>query len=337
MSSRPAIRTAPINLVTGASGFVGGHVVRALVDSGAAVRVLLRASSNTAAISDILDRVEVVRGDLTDAASLRAAVAGCGRVFHVAADYRLWTRDPTEMYRSNVDGTANLIDAAADAAVERIVYTSTVGTMGWPANGAPANEEYPVSIDAMSGHYKRSKFQAELVALDRAEKGIPVVIVNPTAPVGERDVKPTPTGKIILDFLQGKMPAYLDTGLNFVDVRAVARGHLLAAERGRVGQRYLLGDRNMELREALEVLARLSGRHAPKLRIPYAVAYAVGAVSTGISALTGREPMVALEGVKLAGHRMYVDSDKASRELGYEPGNVDDAFRRAIEWFSQGR
>jgi dihydroflavonol-4-reductase len=318
-------------LVTGASGFVGGHVARALVQAGANVRVLLRDSSNTRSIDDL--SVEIVRGDLTDRASLDRAVKGCRHVYHVAADYRFWTRDPAEMYKSNVGGTENLLAAAASAGVERIVYTSTVGCMGWPANGAPTNEDYPVTIDSMAGNYKRSKFQAELVALDRARKGVPLVIVNPTAPVGERDVKPTPTGKIILDFLQGRMPAYLDTGLNFVDVRAVAAGHLLAAERGRIGERYLLGDRNMELREALELLARLSGRRAPKIRIPYALAYAVGAVSTAISSVTGREPMVPLESVKLAGHKMFIDSDKAARELGYDPGNVEDAFGRAIEWF----
>src|ERR1022692_1176438 len=248
-------------LVTGASGFVGGHVARALVQAGANVRALLRDSSNTKSIDDL--SVEIVRGDLTDRASLDRAVKGCRHVYHVAADYRFWTRDPAEMYKSNVGGTENLLDAAADAGVERIVYTSTVGCMGWPANGAPTNEDYAVTIDSMAGNYKRSKFQAELVALDRARKGVPVVIVNPTAPVGERDVKPTPTGKIILDFLQGRMPAYLDTGLNFVDVRAVAAGHLLAAERGRIGERYLLGDRNMDFSEMLQALAEISGRRAP--------------------------------------------------------------------------
>lgn len=329
-------------LVTGASGFVGGHVTRALVRAGAPVRVLLRSSSSTAAIDDLLDNpagrdaVEIVRGDLTDAASLRAAVAGCRQLYHVAADYRLWARDPREMYRSNVTGTANLLDAAADAGVSRIVYTSTVGCMGWPADGRPTNEDFPVCEADMSGHYKRSKFQAEQVALDRARQGVPVVIVNPTAPVGEGDVKPTPTGKIIVDFLAGRMPAYLDTGLNLVDVRAVAEGHLRAAERGRVGQRYLLGDRNMEFREILEVLARLSGRRAPKLRIPYAVAYAFAAVDTAVSGITGKEPRAPLEGVQLARHKMFIDSDKAQRELAYQPGDVEAALARAVQWFQRG-
>lgn len=320
-------------LVTGASGFVGGHVARALVRAGAPVRLLLRASSSTAAIDDLLDRVEIVRGDLTDSASLRAAVAGCEQLFHVAADYRLWTRDPQSMYRSNVEGTASLLDAAADAGVSRIVYTSTVGCMGWPADGRPTNEEYPVSAADMSGHYKLSKFQAEQAALERARRGVPIVIVNPTAPVGERDVKPTPTGKIIVDFLADRMPAYLDTGLNLVDVRAVAEGHLLAAQNGRVGERYLLGDRNMEFREILETLARITGKRAPKIRIPYAVAYAFAALDTAVAGITGKEPRAPLEGVKLAHHKMFIDSDKAQRELGYRPGDVEAALRRAVEWF----
>ena len=308
-------------------------MARALVRQGADVRVLLRGSSNTQAIDDLLDCVEIVRGDLTDAASLRTAAAGCRQVYHVAADYRFWSRDPESMYKSNVGGTENLLDAAADAGVERIVYTSTVGCMGWPADGSPTNEDYPVSLDDMTGHYKRSKFLAERVALDRAKKGVPVVIVNPTAPVGERDVKPTPTGKTILDFLRGKMPAYIDTGLNVVDVHAVAEGHLLAAERGRIGERYLLGDRNMELREILETLARITGRPAPKVRIPYAVAYAFAAVDTAIAGITGKEPRAPLEAVKLARHKMFIDSDKARRELGYQSGNAEDALARAVEWF----
>jgi dihydroflavonol-4-reductase len=320
-------------LVTGASGFVGGHVARALVRAGAPVRVLLRAASSTAAIDDLLGKVEIVRGDLTDAASLRAAVAGCRQLYHVAADYRLWTRDPREMYLSNVAGTTNLLDAAADAGVSRIVYTSTVGCMGWPADGRPTNEGFPVSEAEMSGHYKLSKFRAEQVALDRAKRGVPVVIVNPTTPVGERDVKPTPTGKIIVEFLAGRMPAYLDTGLNFVDVRAVAEGHLLAAEHGRVGERYLLGDRNMDFSEMLQVLAKISGRRAPTVRIPYAVAYAFAALDTAVAGITGKEPRAPLEGVKLARHKMFVDSDKAQRELGYQPGDVEAALRRAVEWF----
>ncbi len=318
-------------LVTGASGFVGAHVARALVAAGAAVRVLLRNTSITESLHGL--KVERCYGDLRDPAALRFAVAGCETVFHVAADYRLWVPNPQVMYAVNVEGTANLLDAAAEAGVKRIVYTSTVGCMGWPADGGPANEDTPVSLDDMTGHYKRSKFQAEQAALERARRGVPIVIVNPTAPVGEGDWKPTPTGKIILDFLHGQMPAYLDTGLNLVDVRAVAAGHLAAAERGRIGERYLLGDRNMEFREILQVLGRISGRRPPRLRIPWIVAYAAALVEEGVARVTGREPRAPLEGVKLARHKMFIASDKAQRELGYQPGNVEEALERAVRYF----
>ncbi len=320
-------------LVTGASGFVGAHVARLLVERGAAVRVLLRESSNTSFIDDL--KVERVYGDLTDAASLRVPVNLCETVFHVAADYRLWAPDPWNMYASNVDGTRNLLAAAANAGVKRIVYTSTVGCMGWPADGGPANEDVPVSLDQMTGHYKRSKFRAEMTALECAQRGVPVVIVNPTAPVGEGDWKPTPTGKIILDFLRGRMPAYIDTGLNLVDVRAVAAGHLAAAERGRVGERYLLAGRNMELREILEVLARITGRPAPRIRIPYAVAYAFAAAESVVARVTGHEPRAPLEGVKLARHKMFVKSNRAEHDLGFKPGNVEDALERAVDWYGR--
>ncbi len=320
-------------LVTGASGFVGGHVARSLVEEGAPVRVLLRKSSSTAAIEDL--KVEEAAGDLTDPASLRKAVAGCEMVFHVAADYRLWVRDPSAMYAANVDGTANLLDAAAEAGVKRIVYTSTVGCMGWPADGSPASEDTPVALEDMVGHYKRSKFLAEQAALERARRGVPVVVVNPTAPVGEGDVKPTPTGRFVLDFLRGRMPAYIDTGLNLVDVRAVARGHVTAACRGRVGERYLLGGRNMELREILATLARLSGRRAPSLRLPWVVAYAAAAAENAVARVTGHEPRLPLDGVKMARHKMYVASDKAARELGFQPGRVEDALDRAVRWFRE--
>lgn len=318
-------------LVTGASGFVGGHVARRLVEEGAPVRVLLRRTSNTAAIDDL--KVERVVGDLTDPASLRAAVAGCRMVFHVAADYRLWVRNPRAMYAANVEGTANILDAAAEAGAERIVYTSTVGCMRWPADGGPTNEDVPVTLADMVGHYKGSKFMAEQGALERARRGVPVVVVNPTAPVGEADVKPTPTGRIILDFLRGRMPAYIDTGLNLVDVRAVAQGHLAAACRGRIGERYLLPGANMEFREILSVLARLSGRKAPSLRLPWGVAYAAALAESALARITGHEPRVPLEGVKLARHRMFVDSSKAARELGFQPGSVEDALGRAVHWF----
>ncbi len=320
-------------LVTGASGFVGGHVARRLVEEGASVRVLLRRSSNTTVIEDL--KLERVYGDLTDPASLQAAVTGCEMVFHVAADYRLWVPRPAAMYGANVEGTANLLDAAAEAGVKRIVYTSTVGCMGWPKDGGPASEDTPVGLEDMVGHYKRSKFMAEQAALERARRGAPVVIVNPTTPVGEGDVKPTPTGRIILDFLRGRMPGYLDTGLNWVDVRAVAAGHLAAACRGRIGERYLLAGQNMELKEILETLARLTGRRAPSLKFPWAVAYAAALAEAAVARVTGHDPLIPLDGVRIARHKMYVASDKAARELGFEPGSVEEALERAVRWFRE--
>ncbi len=318
-------------LVTGATGFIGHHVARLLSSRGAELRVLVRPESRLENLEGL--RAERVVGDLRDPRSLAAAVRGCQTVFHVAADYRLWARDPQELYRSNVEGTAHLLDAAAQAGATRIVYTSTVGAIRPPAEGCLSDEDAPVSLEHMVGHYKRSKFLAEQAALEGARKGLPVVIVNPTAPVGEADVKPTPTGKIILDFLRGRMPAYIDTGLNLVDVRAVAEGHLAAAERGRVGERYILGDRNMTLREILEALARISGRRAPRLRIPYALAYGAAAVDTLVARWTGRAPRAPLEGVRIARHKMFVRCDKAARELGFRPDPVEAALERAVRWF----
>jgi dihydroflavonol-4-reductase len=318
-------------LVTGATGFIGGHVARLLAARSADLRVLVRPESRLDNLAGL--RAERVTGDLRDPASLRAAVRGCHTVFHVAADYRLWARDPRELYRSNVDGTANLLDTAAEAGAAKIVYTSTVGTIRPPAEGQVSDESDPVSLAQMAGHYKRSKFMAEQAALERARRGLPVVIVNPTAPVGEADLKPTPTGKIILDFLLGRMPAYIDTGLNVVDVRAVAEGHLLAAARGRIGERYILGGQNMTLREILETLAEITGRPAPRLRIPYAVAYGAAVVDTFLARLTGRPPRAPLEAVKMARYKMFVRSDKAIRELGYQPGSARDPLARAVEWF----
>jgi len=315
-------------LVTGATGFVGWHVARLLVERGRRVRALVRAASGLRE----LPGVEAVTGDLREPDSLARAVEGCGVVFHVAADYRLWVPDPAEMYRTNVDGTRNVLEAARRAGVERIVYTSTVGCIGLPA-GAPGDEETPVSLEDMTGHYKRSKFLAEQAALDFARSGLPVVIVNPTAPVGDHDFKPTPTGKTILDFLRGAMPAFIDTGLNLVDVRDVAEGHLLAEEQGRPGERHILGCENLTLEEILTRLAAVSGLEAPRRRIPYAVALAAGAASTGWAAMTGREPRVPLDGVRMARKRMWVRHDKAARLLSYCPGSVDDALGRAVEWF----
>ena len=318
-------------LVTGATGFIGGHVARLLAARGAPLRVLVRPQSRLDNLEGL--KAERVVGDLRDPRSLETAVRGCDTVFHVAADYRLWAPDPRELYESNVQGTANLLTAAAQAGMKRVVYTSTVGTMRPPAPGHLSDESAPVSLRDMAGDYKRSKFLAEQRAMQFAAQGLPVVIVNPTAPVGEADVKPTPTGKIILDFLLGRMPAYIDTGVNVVDVRAVAEGHLLAAERGRVGERYILGDRNMTLREILETLARLTGRPAPRFRIPYAVAYGFAVFDTFLSRRTGRPPTAPLDAVKMARYKMFVTSAKAERELGYRPGSAEEALERAVRWF----
>lgn len=275
---------------------------------------------------------ETVTGDLRDPESLKRAAAGCGLVFHVAADYRLWVSDPREMYGSNVDGTRNLLEAARAAGVERVVYTSTVGCIGF-RKGGEGNEETPVSLADMTGPYKRSKFLAEEVARRCAAEGLPVVIVNPTAPVGDHDFKPTPTGKIIVDFVKGGMPAYIDTGLNLVDVRDVAEGHLLALERGKPGERYILGCQNLTLQEILTRLARICGCEAPSWRVPYAVAYAAALLSTGWARLTGREPRAPLDGVRMARKKMFASHGKATRELGFSPGPVDEALERAVGWF----
>lgn len=315
-------------LVTGATGFVGWHVARCLLERGDRLRVLVR---DPARLRE-LEGVEAVQGDLRDAASLERAASGCGVVYHVAADYRLWTRDPGEMHRSNVEGTRHLLNAARQAGVERVVYTSTVGCVGIPAEGI-GDEQTPVGIEDMKGPYKRSKFLAERVALEFAESGFPVVIVNPTAPVGDHDFKPTPTGKIVVDFTRGAMPAYLDTGLNVVDVRDVALGHLAACERGRVGERYILGAENLTLERIFGILAEALGRPAPKVKVPYAVAYAVGMVSTAWAAVTGKEPLAPLDGVKMARKKMWVRQDKAVRELGFAPGPAAAALKRAVAWF----
>src|ERR1035441_730711 len=320
-----------MTLVTGASGFLGWHVAHTLTQRGHRVRALVRPTSH---LQDL--DVEPIIGDLRDPASLERAEAGCKLVFHVAADYRLWSRHPQELYDSNVGGTRNLLTAAQKACVERFVYTSTVGCIGVPRNGI-GDEDQPSTLEEMSGDYKRSKFQAEQVALEFARGGFPVVIVNPTAPIGDHDFKPTPTGKIVLDFITGKMPAYIDTGLNLVDARDVALGHLLAAEHGRVGERYILGCENLTLKQILDRLSAITGKKAPTVQLPYAVAYGAGVVTTAWAAVSGRTPMVPLEAVKMAKKKMFVTHNKAARELGYAPGAVDDALRRAVEWFAVKR
>ena len=318
-------------LVTGASGFVGWQVARLLLERGYRVRALARPSSSLPELD-----VERATGDLRDPASLARAVAGCGVVFHVAADYRLWSKDPAEMYRSNVDGTRNILVAAKAAGVERFVYTSTVGCIGVPPGGI-GDEKQPVSLQEMAGPYKRSKYLAEQVALEFAADGFPVIIVNPTAPMGDHDFKPTPTGQIVLDFLSGAMPAYIDTGLNVVNVRDVAMGHLLACEKGKVGERYILGSENLTLGQILEELARITGIRAPTVKLPYFAAYTAGMITTAWAHLTGVPPRVPLEAVRMAKTKMWVSHEKASRELGYLASPAECALRDAAAWFQDWR
>jgi dihydroflavonol-4-reductase len=320
-----------ISLVTGASGFIGSHLVRMLASRGELVRVLARPGSRV----EILDGLDVERitGDLRDSSSLKSSLQAVQRVFHLAADYRLWSRNPREIYQSNVDGTRNLLWAARRAGVERLVYTSTVGTIAVPGHSALPNEETIARLDQMIGHYKRSKFLAEQEMMQAAREGFPVVVVNPTTPVGPGDWKPTPTGRIIVDFLNGRTPVYLDSGLNVVAVEDVAEGHWLAAERGRAGERYLLGGDNMTLLEIFTILARFSERRVPRWRIPYALALAAAYADAAISRVTGREPRIPLEGVRMARHMMFVDCSKAIRELGFHPGPAKVALERAAQWY----
>lgn len=322
---------AKTSLVTGANGFLGCHVVRALIARGDRLRALTRENADISALRGI--DCNIVRGDVRDIDSLRRAIKGCDEVYHVAADYRLWVVDEAPMYAINVDGTRNVIRAAREAGVARIIHTSTVGALGIPY-GAPGREDTPVTVDAMVGPYKRSKFMAERVAEDAARAGAPVVIVNPSTPVGALDYKPTPTGRMIVDFLGRRMPAYLDTGLNLVGVEDCARGHLLAAERGRIGEKYILGGEDLTLAELFARLARLSGMPAPKVRIPYAVAYgfALGAEAFART-ITHKAPRASLTEVKMARKKMFFDSSKARAELGYAPGPVDPALKRAIDFF----
>jgi len=315
-------------LITGATGFVGWHVARKLLERGHRVRALVRDPARVVE----LDEAELVGGDLRDPESLARATEGCGAVFHVAADYRLWTREPEQMFRSNVEGTRNLLSAAQRAGAERVVYTSTVGCIGLPKDGL-GDEWTAVGLEDMTGAYKRSKFLAERVAMNFAADGFPVVIVNPTAPVGDHDFKPTPTGKMVVDFIRGAMPAFLDTGLNVVDVRDVAEGHIAAYERGRPGERYILGSENLTLQQIFSELASIEGRKAPRFRVPYALAYAAGVASTGWAAISGKEPLAPLDGVRMARKKMWVRHDKAARELGYAPGPAQGALKRAVAWF----
>jgi dihydroflavonol-4-reductase len=318
-------------LVTGGTGFVGANLVRELLADGDHVRVLARPGGDRRALEGC--DVEIAEGDLLDSASVRRAVAGVERVFHVAADYRLWAPDPAALFRANVDGTRHVLEAAVAAGVERIVYTSTVGALGIPKDGTPGDERTPVSLADMVGPYKASKFVAEEVAREFAARGAPVIIVNPSAPVGPWDVKPTPTGQMIVDFLRGKMLGSLDTGLNVVHVRDVARGHILAAQRGRPGERYVLGHVNLTLLEIFQTLARLTGLAAPRFRVPYAVAWLAAAGMEGVARLTGGTPAVPLTAVRMARKRMFFSADKAVRELGLPQTPVERALSDAVEWF----
>lgn len=319
------------SLVTGATGFLGSELARQLVEAGASVRCLVRATSPHANLRGL--DVELVEGDLRDRASLDRAVRGCDKVFHCAADYRLFARRPSELYASNVDGTENVLAAAAASNVERVVYTSTVGALGLRADGKPATEETPVTLGDMLGHYKRSKFLAERRADAWVARGLPVVIVHPSTPVGERDIKPTDTGQMIVDFLNRRMPAYVETGLNLIDVRDCARGHLLAAERGRVGERYILGNQNLSLRAILELLADLTGLEAPTRRLPHWIPIAYAAVDTTLARILPRQPRVALEAARLARYTMFFDPTKAVRELGLPQTPVEAPLGRAVAWF----
>ena len=323
--------------VTGATGFVGSHVARVLAEQGADLRLLVRSTSNPKNIEGL--NAERVVGDLRDTASLERAISGCGTVFHVAADYRLWIRDPDQMYRSNVEGTRAVLEAARKNGVRRVVYTSSVATMGFTSNGHPADEESPVALENMIGHYKRSKFMAERVALTLGREmagQMDVVVVNPTTPVGEQDIKPTPTGRIVVDFLKKKFPAYVDTGLNLVDVRECARGHVAALEQGRSGERYILGGENLTLKQILDKLAVITGLPSPRVRVPYVLALATGVVDELVTGrLRKREPRATIDAVRMGRKKMFVSSAKAERELGWKVIPVDDALRRAADWFRE--
>ena len=307
-------------------------MTRVLAERGADLRLLVRTTSNLKNLEGL--KAETATGDLRDSVSLEKAMAGCEVVFHVAADYRLWVRDPAEMYRSNVEGTRAILAAARKHALRCVIYTSSVATMGFTGNGHPADEDSPVSLADMIGHYKRSKFIAEQVALEAGRGGMRVVTVNPTTPVGEQDIKPTPTGRIVVDFLKRKFPAYVETGLNLVDVRECALGHVAALEKGKSGERYILGGENLTLKQILNKLGAIAGLPSPKLKLPYFVAYAAGAVDETVSGrLLGREPRATVETVRMGKKKMWASSGKAERELGWKTMPADGALRRAVEWF----
>src|SRR5262245_4032821 len=333
VSSAP-LRAGTIDaLVTGGTGFVGANVARELVAAGATVRVLARPRADRRALQGL--PVEIADGDLLNPGSIRRAIDGVQAVFHVAADYRLWTPNPEGLYRTNADGTRVVLQIAGEAGVNRIVHTSSVAALGVGADGAPGTEDTPITLDELPSHYERSKFLAEHVALDFARRGLPVVVVNPTAPLGPWDVKPTPTGQMILDFLRGRIVATVDTGLNAVHVRDVARGHVLAAERGKPGERYILGHQNLRLDELFALLGEITGRRPPRLKMPYPVAWMAAACCEGLAAVTRRPPAVTLAAVRMARKRMYFSAARAVRELGLPQTDVREALADAIAWFTR--
>lgn len=318
--------------VTGATGFIGASIVRELLKDGVAVRALVRPGSDMRNLAGL--DLEIWHGDLLDQASLEKGCSGCSWVFHAAADYRLWTRSPQTMYRVNVDGTRNLLHAALVSRAERVVYTSSVGTLGNPGNGIPGNERTPVTLRDMVGDYKKSKFLAEREAEKFIDRGLPLIIVNPSTPVGPQDIKPTPTGKIIVDFLNNRMPAYLNTGLNLIAVEDCARGHLLAAAKGRIGAKYILGNRNLTLCDIFGMLEQITGQPAPRIRLPYWPILLAAYANAGIARITGREPLIPLAGVQMARKFMYFDSSRAIAELGLPQTPVEAALERAVSWFT---
>ena len=319
-------------LVTGVTGFVGSAVARALLAEGWTVRALVRPGADRRNLEGL--DLDVVEGDLTEPASLARAVAGCEAVFHVAADYRLWVPDPERIYATNVEGSASLVRAAAEAGASRIVYTSSVAALGLTEDASPADEDTAVGLANMIGHYKRSKYLAEEAVRGlAAEDGAPVVIVNPSTPLGPRDIKPTPSGLLVVEAASGRMPAYVDTGLNFVHVEDCARGHLLAYHKGRIGERYILGGENISLRDLLVDIAAIAGRKPPRLRLPNAAVMPIAVLAEAWARIGGGTPRVTVDGVRLARKKMYFSIEKARRDLGYDARPVHEALVDAIAWF----